>query len=290
VTLLAFGGVSQMSKEATTPDIELLLATAGLLFNLLIVAAFYAIHSILVYFGNTTIDVLIQWLAFIFFMLALFHFIPVLPLGAGRFLRAILWKTSGAYYKITRMTSLGGQITGLLTASGGIYLLVTTQQWFTGILLIYIAWILFAAARQSYQKAVLFEALDQIAARDVIAQNCPPISKELRISQLVKDCVLTRGQRFFVVADDEKLQGIITMRHIRKIPKQKWSSTQVGGIMTPSTKIITADAQQSAASVLNKMDEIEINEIPILEKDKVVGFIARDGLILLSRIRSKFKR
>ncbi|GAI48212.1 unnamed protein product, partial [marine sediment metagenome] len=114
VTLFVFGGVPQIAKEATSPILELLSAVVGLLSNLIIAGIFYVVYLVMAHGGNIIIDVLVQWLAFIFFMLALFHFIPAFPLDGGRILRALLWKATGNYERVTRIASWTGWSVGLI--------------------------------------------------------------------------------------------------------------------------------------------------------------------------------
>ena len=154
VTLFVFGGVSQIAKEATLPVLELLLAMAGMLSNLIIAGIFYVVYLILVHTGNIIVDVLVQWLAFIYFMLALFHFIPGFPLDGGRVLRALLWMATGDYERATRTASWTGWGIGLLFTIGGVLVLIITQQWFVGILLAFPGLVLQNAATHSRRQAV----------------------------------------------------------------------------------------------------------------------------------------
>jgi CBS domain-containing protein len=57
--------------------------------------------------------------------------------------------------------------------------------------------------------------------------------------------------------------------------------------MTPASEIKAAHAEQSAASLLEQMDELEINHMPVLEKGEVIGVVARDSLIRLDRTRAE---
>jgi len=279
VTLFVFGGVPQITREGTVPVLELLLAAAGLLSNLLIAGMFYGVHVVLVNAGNIMIEGLIQWLAFICFMLALFHFIPGFPLDGGRVLRAILWRATGNYDRVTRIVSWTGRGIGLLLFVGGILLLIITQQWFVGILLAFPGWVLQSAAAQSHRQAVVGEALEGIMAGSTMSKECPFASPQVTISQLVQNCILVTGQRYFVVVDGVQLQGIVTMRSIKSIPKERWDSTRIGEIMTPASELRTAHPEQTARSVLEQMDELETNQMPVLEDDKVIGIVTRDSLI-----------
>jgi len=287
VTLFAFGGVPQITEEGTLPVLEMLLAAAGLLTNIIIAGIFYAVHSILVNTANVLIDGLILWLAYMYFMLALFHFIPAFPLDVGKLLRILLWKVTGDYDRATGIASWAGQGFGLLLIVCGFLLLILASQWFNGLALIFVGWVLYIAAAQSRRKTALREALQNIKAQDVMARECPSTTPELSLGQLVRDCILVTGQRYFVVAEGGKLQGMVTMRNIKQVPKKDWNSTQIGEIMTPASELKTAHAHQSAARLLEQMDDLGIDHMPVLEKGVVIGVITRDTLIRLKKTRAE---
>ena len=289
VTLFVFGGVTQIPKEANRPTLELLVAVVGLLSNLAIAGMFYMVHLVLVFAGNVMIAGLIQWLAFIYFMLFLFHFIPGFPLDGGRLLRTLLWVTTGDYDRATHITGWVGRGIGLLSIVGGILAMILAHQWFIGLLLLFFGWPLENAAAQSHQQTVLRKALLNITAGDVMTRDYPLITQHLSIGQLVRDYILVTGRRYFVVVDDVKLQGVVTMRNIKSIPKERWDSTPIGKIMTPASELKTALPEQAAVSLLEQMDELRISQMPVLEKNKVTGIITRDSLIHLVKTRAKLR-
>jgi CBS domain-containing protein/Zn-dependent protease len=288
VTLFAFGGVSHIAKEGTLPVLELLLAVAGLLINLIIAGIFYAVHSVLVNTAHVMIDGLILWSAYMYFMLTLFHFIPAFPLDVGRLLRMLLWKATGDYERATDIASWAGQGFGLLLIVGGILLLVLASQWFNGLALIFVGWILYLAAARSRRQMALRKALQGLVAQDIMAREGLIINTpQLTLGQLIRNCILVTGQRYSVVADGDKLQGIVTIRDIKRVPKKRWNSTKIGKIMTPASELKTAHAKQSAASLLEQMEELNINQMPVLEQDKVIGVVARDTLVRLDKTRAE---
>ena len=204
VDLYVFGSIPQISKEATLPSIDMLLAVAGLLSNLLIVIIFWGVYLLLMKAGSVLIAGITQWLAYILLLLALFHFVPGFPLDGGRVLRVLLWKATDDYERATRIASWIGWGIGWLCILGGIILLITTGQWFTGLVLMLIGWVLQSAASQSRRLAVLHEALRDITARDIMSSECPLIDRQLSLEQLVRDCILAKGQHYFVIADGVK--------------------------------------------------------------------------------------
>lgn len=167
ITLFVFGGLHQVEKDTTIPDLELLQSALGQLFNLLTAGIFTAVYFLLVHTGNIIVDVLMQWLAFIWFMLAILHFVPGFPLDGGRALRALIWRLTGNYEKATRTAGWIGWTIGLLASMGGITLLVLAQEWFTGVLLVAVGLVLQNAATHGRRLAAQTGALtgEQQSAR-----------------------------------------------------------------------------------------------------------------------------
>ncbi|MFC2069675.1 hypothetical protein ACFLTB_00660 [Chloroflexota bacterium] len=154
VTLFAFGGVQEVDETSTRPSLDILLAVVGMLTNLVIAGIFLILYTALARSGSIVVHVLIQWLAFICFMLTLFHFVPGFPLDAGRILRALLWKATGNYERMTCITGWVGWSIGLISAIGGIYIMVTSQEWFSGALLLSAGLILQNAVTHSRRQLV----------------------------------------------------------------------------------------------------------------------------------------
>ncbi len=290
VTLFVFGGVSQVAEEETFPVLELLLGMTGLLCNLVIVGILYGVYSILLNTGSSMVSGLILWSAYLYFMLALFHFIPAFPLDGGRLLRTLLWKLTGNYNLATAITSGVGLGIGLSFIAGGILLLVLVQQWFNGVVLIFVGWVLQAAAVQSRRPVVWRRILRGVKARDVLARDYPFISQQLTLGRLVRDYILVSGQRYFVVARGARLVGMVSVAEVKKVPRKRWRSTRVAKIMTPASELRAARAEQPAARLLEQMDEWQMEYMPVLEQDEVMGIVVVDSLRRLVKSRAEFGR
>jgi Zn-dependent protease len=286
ITLFVFGGGAEISKEATRPILELLIAATGLLSTLLLVGIFYGIYALLFNTGSVVAYVLIQWLSYIFFMLFLFHLIPGFPLDAGMLLRALFWKVTGDYDRSTRIASLIGWTIGLLTIAGGILLLITEQQWFNGLTLVGVGWVLQSAAARSRRRATLREALQPVKTEDIMTRECPLISTQSTVSQLIRDHILATGQRYCLIVNGDKLEGIVTIENVKRVSK-KHRGSHLDKIMTPISELKLAYPQQSAASVLGQMDEQWVDHMPVVENDKIIGIVSRESLVHLAQTRKE---
>ena len=158
ITFFVFGGLHEIDSSTSMPTIELLMAVFGQLFNLIVAGLFTAAYFLLVHTGSIVVDVLMQWLAFIWFMLAIFHFVPGFPLDGGRAFRALLWRLTGSYQKATRTAAWTGWVIGLMMVGGGVAFLVVVQEWFAGLFFIAVGLMLQNAATHGRRLARLADA------------------------------------------------------------------------------------------------------------------------------------
>jgi Zn-dependent protease/predicted transcriptional regulator len=286
ITLFVFGGGAEISQESTHPLLELLIAATGLLSTLLLCGIFYGIYAILFNTSSEIAYVLIQWLSYIFLMLFLFHLIPAFPLDAGTMLRALFWKITGDYDRATRITSLLGWAIGWLFIAGGILLLITELQWLNGLTLVGVGWVLQSAAAQSRRRAIMRVALQPVKTGDIMSREYPLISTQTTVSQLIRDHILSAGQRYCLIVDGNKLEGVVTVENVKRVPKRHRGS-HIAKIMTPASQLKLAYPQQSAASVLGQMDEQWVDHMPVMENDRVVGIISRESLERLAKTRNE---
>ncbi len=133
VTIFAFGGLIQPDYDTASPSLEILLAVSGMLLNFLITGIFYFAHLFFLNIHQDMVVIPLKWLAFFYFTLSLFHFIPAFPLEGGRIFHGILWKTTDNIRRATRIAGFSGWIMGFLVMVGGILLAVFTTELFTGL-------------------------------------------------------------------------------------------------------------------------------------------------------------
>jgi Zn-dependent protease len=88
ITLLIFGGVSNLTTEPPTPRIEFLLSIAGPLTSLILAGIFYLLHAA-AGSGLSELGAVLGYLASVNLILAIFNLIPAFPLDGGRVLRSI---------------------------------------------------------------------------------------------------------------------------------------------------------------------------------------------------------
>ncbi len=96
IHLFLFGGMAELKHRPSTSSHEAMVALAGPLASCLLgVIALAASQVTPIYWTNTRL--MLDFVAQMNLLLALFNLIPIFPLDGGRALRALLWKFTGRY-------------------------------------------------------------------------------------------------------------------------------------------------------------------------------------------------
>jgi Zn-dependent protease len=183
ITLFIFGGVAQMTKEATRPDAELKMAAAGPLCSL-VLGAFFGLF-LLIPSMPETIAMVIAWLAINNGILAAFNLIPGFPLDGGRIFRSVLWRATGNYGRASRVAMRLGQGIGYLLILGGISIMFLKPfqlTWLNGVLIAFVGWFLESAASASYRQLLMEEALSRAVTIEVIPPTPPAAPSDINVA------------------------------------------------------------------------------------------------------------
>ena len=302
ITLFIFGGVARITREPPHPMVEFKMAVAGPLSSLGI-GVFFGLLTVASCGGfsrawdfaqgaiepPSAVALMFLWLAYINVLLAAFNMIPGFPLDGGRVFRSIVWSATGSYERATRIAYIGGRIVAYLFMAGGVVAIFFLEYWFNGLWFIFIGWILHTAVQGSYRQAKLRLALEPFTAEQLMTRDYPSVPRELSLDQLIEDYFLNTGHRYFLVTEEGKLEGIVTLSNVEHVPRERRQVTTVAQVMTPAEKLAIASPGDSAAAVLEKMEEAEVDQMPVVAESKVIGVIGRDELKRFIRIRTGYR-
>jgi len=113
------------------------------------------------------------------------------------------------------------------------------------------------------------------------------VPPNITIAELVTGYVLPRGHSYFTVTSGGRVKGILSLQNIKSIPQSSWDTTQVEKIMLPLDHLKAAPPEQDALSVVEQMDENDINQMPVVSEGRIIGLVTRDNLIRFIRARSE---
>jgi Zn-dependent protease/CBS domain-containing protein len=295
ITLFILGGVAHILREATHPKAELLMAIAGPLCSIILSGIFAIIWFFTSrnFLGEDPINPLL-WLFLINLGLALFNLLPGFPLDGGRVFRALLWAVTKNHRRSTQIAALTGQtIAGLFIVFGIILMftnLVNPPAYFeessmrlNGLWLAFIGWFLYNAAVTSYRQIDIRQALERFTAQAVMTSNYLTVPLDISLSDLIHSYPLVGNQYLIAVSQDEP-KGIIVISKMNKVPRNRWETTKLSEIMTPLDKAISLLPEEKALSILEKMEQYNANQLPVVKNGMIIGIVGRENLLHLSSL------
>jgi Zn-dependent protease len=283
ITLFIFGGVAQIGSEPRTAGAEFRIAIAGPLTSLAL-AGLSGLLSLGL--GAAPLAASAAYLARINFMLAAFNLIPGFPLDGGRVLRSVLWGLGGSLRTATWWASRVGRGIAYLFILLGI-VQIFLGSFLNGLWIAFIGWFLNNAAESGYRQVVVKDMLTGVAVRDVMTQQCVAVPGDLSLDRMVTDHVLSAGQRCFFVTDNGHAVGLVTLHNIRAVPRDQRDQWTVRQVMTPMDAPFRVQSDEDVLTLLQKMDEADVDQVPVTDNDGLLGMFTRGNLQRYVQLRSE---
>ena len=276
ITLFIFGGISLIGAEPPSAMAGFWLSIAGPLVSFALAALFSLLQHL--FAGISPLLALTKYLVYINFALALFNLVPGFPLDGGGVLRAVLWGITRSMRRATLIASKVGLFISYLFIFFGVWQMFR-GNFLNGLWIAFIGWFLQSAAAGLIQQ----QALQDLLAGHKVSQAMSPYHTDIpagtTLQQLVDDHILGGGQRSFLVRDENRVVGLLTLHHIKEIPRSEWPTTTAARAALPAAEMKTVGPDADLWAALEEMDRDGVNQLPVMSDSKVLGILRREDLI-----------
>lgn len=283
ITLFIFGGISNIEQEPQHPGVEFQMALVGPLTSLFIgglaLLLLWATRG-----GTSPLAALLGYLGVMNVLLGLFNLVPGFPLDGGRVLRAVVWKVSGSVHLATRVATFAGQVVAYVLIFIGL-LFFFTGSLFDGLWLGFIGWFLLNGAQSASAQASFATMFKHVSVDQVMNPGPTTVPANISLQQLVDEFFLPRGWRSACVLQGDRFAGLITLSDVRHIPREDWPQTPVGLAMVPLEKLHVVTPEQSFEKVLPLMVSQDLNQVPVVSGDQLVGVLGREDVMRFIEVR-----
>lgn len=256
IRLFIFGGVSEISEEASTPQDEFAITIAGPLASFVLGGIFFAVTLFmpagrdawsavvgLILHGASDkvpageqaalLTALVPaTLASINLALGAFNLLPGFPLDGGRVLRSILWRVTGNSDRATRAAAAGGRLIAFLMISFGFFDLLFLGD-VGGLWYVFLGWFLMQAANQTLLQAEIQAGLRGVSAGQVMTPTPIALPGDITLQEAFDGFIMQHNYSVFPVVVDGRVRGTISLNHLREVPRHLWSTTTVASVMRP---------------------------------------------------------
>lgn len=286
ITLFVFGGMSHMDRDAETARDEFWIAVVGPLISLLLGALFLLLGWLLPL--NDPAQAVFNWVGLINLVVAIFNLIPGFPLDGGRVFRALVWGVTGDPAKAMRWAVMAGRFVAYALFALGIFVLLSEGLW-SGLWIMAIAWFLLSAAAASGLDFSIRQVTRNVRARDLMESNPPRVLADTSIDEWINKHVLPAGHRASLVEHHNEAVGLITLSDANRTERERWADTPVDQVMTPKRDLYTVSSATSADEVLQLLNKHSLNQIPVKDADRLVGWINREHVLQNLQIRMELE-
>jgi len=276
ITLFIFGGVSQIGAEPSSAAAEFLIAIAGPLVSFVLAALFGLLQPISA--NCTQLLAMTRYLSYINGALGLFNLIPGFPLDGGRVLRALVWSASHNLRKATLVAATVGRGVAFLFIIVGVWKMFSGNLG-NGLWIAFIGWFLESAATSQLQQQVLQDLLAGHKVSDAMSSSYVAIPADATLQHLVDDHILARGQRTFVVEQGDQAIGLLTLRHVKEVPRTEWPTATADQTMIPLSQLKQVLPNAELWAALQEMDRDGVNQLPVMKEEQILGMLSREDVI-----------
>jgi CBS domain-containing protein len=259
--------------EAQTPGDEFQIAGAGPVMSVAIAFLLGGAWWAGTQLGwHPAIPAVLQYIALLNVILAVFNLLPGFPLDGGRLFRAAVWKVTGDVHRATRVASTGGRwlayvliAFGLMSAFGGNVM--------GGIWMVFIGWFLRNAAISSYQQHTVLSMLSGVRASQAMTANPETVPADATVRELIDEYFMRRRFSAYPVTRNGSAVGIVTLDATRSVPRDDWDLRTASDVMSPADEGLVVRPDDNLVVVMERLRASSARRLLVVRDGELVGII-----------------
>jgi Zn-dependent protease len=281
ITLLLFGGVTEMHSESQHPRDEFVIAAVGPYASLVCAAVFGLIAAGASTFltGATGAAVLevSRLLAYLNVLLAVFNLIPGAPLDGGRVLRAAIWYVTRDRRRAVRGAARAGQFFGVVTVAFGVVEFTRGLEVAAigGVWWVIIGIFLFGAARAELRRADLLALYDGRTVSDVLGPGPLVVDAGARVELLDADA--TGDDHLLVTSDGAGLDpvtGWLDVGTLRDLHPADRAVRTAGDLAEPIADLPTVPADLPLEALVQRFLRSDEDRLRVLHDGRTIAVLS----------------
>jgi CBS domain-containing protein len=280
ITLLIFGGISQIGAEPPSAAAQFWISIAGPAVSFALAGVFFLLQSVFTHVAPLL--ALDKYLVYINIVLGLFNLIPGFPLDGGGVFRAAVWGITHNLRRATLVAANLGRFIAFFFIGLGVWQMLAGNL-INGMWIAFIGWFLENAAKGQVQQLAFHDMLAGHNVSQAMNRHYTAVPADTTLQRLVDVHILGSGLRSFVVKRSNEVVGLLTLHHVKEVPRSEWSTTTSAQAMIPieQTKRVQPDAELWTA--LEEMDRDGVNQLPVMTDGHIQGMLSREDVITFLR-------
>jgi predicted transcriptional regulator len=129
------------------------------------------------------------------------------------------------------------------------------------------------------QQQRLHDLLAGHTVSQAITHSCATASADLTLQELVDRHILGNGQRCLMLTRGDEVLGLLSLHHIREVPRERWAAVTADEVMTPMSQMKRIRPEMGIEAALEEMAADGVNQLPVMSDGRVNGMLSREDVI-----------
>lgn len=260
ITLLLFGGVTEMHLAPLRPRDEFAISAVGPYVSLVAGALFGIVATVVTAFGGPpAIADVAGALGWLNVLLALFNLIPGAPLDGGRVLRAAIWAVTRDRHRAVRLASYAGQAIAAVLVLLAVRLVVLRPEGIvTALWAGFIGWYMWRAAASERRRSEVEELLEGRTVATLSSASAPRLPVDRPIGMVADLIAASPGVEVFPVValdDGPGIIGALRLEDVMDLDPHDRPFRDVGDLMRPAAELPTVSQDDDLLTVARAMQD-----------------------------------
>jgi predicted transcriptional regulator len=143
------------------------------------------------------------------------------------------------------------------------------------------------AALRFLAQTNLQQSLCGVTVTQAMRHDCPLVSGDMSLRTLVEEHMLRGGRRCFMVSENHRLRGMLTLYDVARVPRTQWGHITTEHVMAPWERMLRVSPTTALLEALRIMDNANVNQVPVVEGNDIVGMLSREHLLHYLRTRAE---
>ncbi len=285
ITILFFGGVSEIGRDPETAARTYLVSVAGPLMSLVLSALGFLL--LMLTSLQDTVHSVVTIFAAVNGLVAIVNLLPGLPLDGGHVLRAAVWQLTGSADRGTRAAAYAGRglavtvvvtvvVTGVVIGSLPRFQDDATIVFFMAGLLSFYLW---QGATVELRQARLQSLLPTLDLRRLV-RRAIAVTSDTPLAEAVRRARTTGAGALVVVDYAGNPEGLVQETKVMATPAQRQPWVTVGTLSRAIAKGLVLDAGLTGEPLLEAMRVTPATEYLVVERDgHVLGVLVAADLV-----------
>jgi Zn-dependent protease/predicted transcriptional regulator len=291
ITLLLFGGVTEMHAHGQTARDELAVAVVGPYVSLLCGALF----GIIATFASdlmpaavaTPVGEVAGVLGWWNVLLAVFNLVPGAPLDGGRVLRALLWMALGDRMRALTISVRLGQVLGVALIGFGLWTLTRTlAAWVPALAFVVVGGFLIRAASSELTHARMDAAIDGRTVGELMGAPPAALAASQRLDTF-DPTVHAGGTDLLPVTDGDVLIGVIEVAGLTALSAAERATRTAGELAEPLGEVPAVELDDDLHTLIDRFQG-EHHVVRVTRDGRGIGALTeREVARALERLRRR---